>query len=146
MLRARLFRSFFLFCSFFSLLSLFLSLSFYLSPFLSLPLSLSLLLQRSRESPMWGECSCAVMAPVLPVTTVTTRNETKQLPVGCPSTHRLRVCCRKNEPLMLLTLQTLPEAFFPSSFLKSLSPLIWLYWRYLSRANTRHVHPCCRLY
>ena len=34
---------------------------------------------------------------------------------------------------------------FDPSFLKSSSSLIWLYWRYPSRANTGHVHPCCRL-
>ena len=84
------------------------SLSLFLSFSLSLVLSLSLFLSHSltlsSSSSSW-RCSCAVMAPVVHVTTVTTVYGTKTVACWLPR-HALRacVCCREWAPLMRLTL------------------------------------------
>ena len=86
----------------------------------------------SHESPVWGWHLWCMSPP-----SQLSCNKT----AACWLLRRTHFAC----PLMRLTLKTSHEAFFPSSFLKSSSHLIWLYWRNPSRAKTRHVHPCCRL-
>ena len=58
---------------------------------------------------------------------------------ACYNTHN----CPRNKTAACWLLRH--EAFVSSSCLRSSSPLIWVYWWYPSRANTRHVHPCCGL-